>query len=85
MRFACWATKVTDIHSEYVIPLHFPWQQRLCKRASVLFYIYSVCLVEFQCVFLCEMADAPAGQSAVDLSCVSACMDAYHMASAVYE
>ena len=29
MRFACWITKATDTHSEYVIPIAFPRQQRL--------------------------------------------------------
>jgi hypothetical protein len=27
MRFACWVTKVTDIHSECVISIAFPLQQ----------------------------------------------------------
>jgi hypothetical protein len=40
MRVACWITKVTDTHSEYVIDLlvAFPWQQWLRERASILRY-----------------------------------------------
>jgi hypothetical protein len=26
MRFACWLTKFTDTHTEYVIFIAFPWQ-----------------------------------------------------------
>ena len=33
MRFACWITKVTDTHSEYVILIAFPLQQWLYERA----------------------------------------------------
>jgi hypothetical protein len=36
MRFACWITKATDTHSEYVILIAFPRQQRLRERASML-------------------------------------------------
>jgi len=45
MRFACWIPKVTDTHSEYVIPIAFPRQQRLRQRVSVLRYTYLACLV----------------------------------------
>jgi hypothetical protein len=45
MRFACWITKATDTHSEYVILIAFPSQQWLRERASVLRYTYIVCLV----------------------------------------
>jgi hypothetical protein len=33
MRFACWITKATDTHSEYVIVIAFPQQQWLRERA----------------------------------------------------
>jgi hypothetical protein len=33
MRFACWITKATDTHSEYVILIAFPRQQWLRERA----------------------------------------------------
>jgi hypothetical protein len=35
MRFACWITKATDTHSEYVIVIAFPRQQWLRERASM--------------------------------------------------
>jgi len=31
MRLACWITKITDTHSEYVILIAFPQQQSLCE------------------------------------------------------
>ena len=38
MRFACWITKATDTHSEYVLIFAFARQQRLHKtRLSVSF------------------------------------------------
>jgi hypothetical protein len=36
MRFACWITKATDTHSDYVIFIAFPRQQWLLERASML-------------------------------------------------
>jgi hypothetical protein len=35
MRFACWMTKATDTHSEYVILIAFPHQEWLLERACV--------------------------------------------------
>jgi hypothetical protein len=35
MRIACWITKATDTHSEYVILIAFPRQQWWRKRASL--------------------------------------------------
>ena len=43
MRFACWITKATDTHSEYVILIAFPRQQWLRERASMLL-LYVYCL-----------------------------------------
>jgi len=43
MHFACWLTKATDTHSEYVIFNAFIWQQWLQEHASLLHlytYIY---------------------------------------------
>jgi hypothetical protein len=40
MRFACWLPRATDTHSEYVILIAFPRQQWLCKRVSMLRYMY---------------------------------------------
>jgi hypothetical protein len=45
MRFACWATKATDTHSEYVTPTVFSRQLWLRERASILRYTYVDCLV----------------------------------------
>jgi hypothetical protein len=45
MRLACWITKATDTHSEYVIFIAFPRQQWLHERASILRYTYIACLV----------------------------------------
>jgi hypothetical protein len=45
MRFACWITKATHTHSEYVILTAFPQQQRLRECAWVLRYTYIACLV----------------------------------------
>jgi hypothetical protein len=36
MRFACWITKATDTHSEYLIVIAFALQQWLRERASML-------------------------------------------------
>ena len=38
MRFVCWMTNVTDTHSEHVLLIAFPLQQRLHERTSVLRY-----------------------------------------------
>jgi len=35
VRFACWITKATDTHSEYVILTAFPRQQWSRERASL--------------------------------------------------
>ena len=44
MRIACWTTKATNTHSQYVIIIAFPLQQRLYERASLLRYTYIACL-----------------------------------------
>jgi hypothetical protein len=36
MRFACWITKATDTHSEYITLTAFPRQKRLRERALML-------------------------------------------------
>jgi hypothetical protein len=46
MRFVCWITKATDIHSEYVILIAFPLQQWLRERASMLRYMYAACTLQ---------------------------------------
>jgi hypothetical protein len=45
MRIACWITKATDTHSEYVILIAFPLRQWLRTCASKLRYTYIVYLV----------------------------------------
>jgi hypothetical protein len=45
MCFACWITKATDTHSEYVILIAFPLQQWSRERASILHYTYIASLV----------------------------------------
>jgi hypothetical protein len=45
MRMACWISKATDAHSEYVILIDFPLQQWLYERASMLRYTYIACLL----------------------------------------
>jgi hypothetical protein len=45
MRFACWVTKTTDTHTEYVTLTVFPRQQWLRKRISMLRYLYIACIV----------------------------------------
>jgi hypothetical protein len=35
MRFACWVTKATDTHSDYLVILVFPRQQWLRERTPV--------------------------------------------------
>jgi len=40
VRFACYITKTTDMHSDYVILIVFPWQQLLHKLASLLRYTF---------------------------------------------
>jgi len=40
-RFACWATKATDIHLEFGMLIAFTRQQWLCERATTLcLYVY---------------------------------------------
>ena len=43
-RFACWITKPTNTHSEYVTFISFPLQQWLQGHASLLRRTYIVCL-----------------------------------------
>jgi len=45
MRIACWITKATDTHSEYVMLIAFPLQQWLHESALLLRYTYIACRV----------------------------------------
>ena len=40
MRIACWITKATNMHSEYVMFIAFLGQQWLRERALMLHYMY---------------------------------------------
>jgi len=46
VRIACWITKVTDKHSEYVILIAPPLQQWLQERAWLLRYMNIASLVQ---------------------------------------
>jgi hypothetical protein len=48
MRFACWITKITVTHSEYVILIACPRQKWLRERALILrlYFQYIACLVQ---------------------------------------
>jgi hypothetical protein len=48
MRIACWITKITDTHPEYVTIISFPLQIWLRKRAAVSRYKFIACLVKGQ-------------------------------------
>ena len=55
MGIACWITKATEKHAEYVVHIAFPWQKWLCERNSVLRYLPAFLLFErnnfsFACV-----------------------------------
>ena len=45
MRIAFWIPKATNTHSDFVILIAFPLQQQLHEQASMLHYMYTVCLV----------------------------------------
>jgi len=45
MLIACWISKATNTHSEYVILIAFPLRYWLHERASMLRYTYIVCLI----------------------------------------
>ena len=41
LRIACWITKATDTHSEYVIPVAFPRRHWLRERFFLFRYTYT--------------------------------------------
>jgi hypothetical protein len=43
--FARWLPKTEETHSEYVIRIPFPLQQWLCESDSILYYVYTACIV----------------------------------------
>ena len=44
MFIACWIPNAPNTHSEYIILIAFPRQQRLRERASILRHTYNACL-----------------------------------------
>jgi hypothetical protein len=54
MRIACWITKATDTHSEYVTLIAFPRQQWLREIASLLrLYLYWLSCLQRKKIVLC--------------------------------
>jgi len=47
MHLACWRTKATDAHSDYVVFIALPQQQWLHEHVPVLRYAYKSCLVMY--------------------------------------
>ena len=58
MRIACWIPMSSNMHSEYVILIAFPPQQRLHERATMLRYTYISGLVYGLLTALCELLTA---------------------------
>ena len=48
-----WITKATNTHSDYVVLIAFPLQQWLHICLSMFCYMYTVCLVNIECVVWC--------------------------------
>jgi hypothetical protein len=60
---ACWLSKATNTHSQYVLLIVFPLQQWLTQRASMLRYTCAACLVGYykfpeyvSCILYVEVA-----------------------------
>jgi len=51
MRIACWITKATSTHTEYVIRIAFPLQKWFHERAAVLRYMHVTRF--FKTIFFC--------------------------------
>ena len=58
MRIACWITKVTDTHSEYVLLKAFLRQHWLRKHASMLDCTYIVCQYCTKCCSHLELLNS---------------------------
>ena len=58
MRFACWVTKATGTHYEYVILIAVPRHQWLRERPSVLRCKYSACPVEMRPLALSQLCSS---------------------------
>jgi hypothetical protein len=53
MHTACWITRATDTHSDYLILIACTWRQGLCNHTSVLHYTYIACFI-IKCIFSTE-------------------------------
>jgi hypothetical protein len=61
VRFACWVTKPTDTHSEYIILIAFPLEQGLRERAAVLrLYIHCLSFFNVESNFVVVKVDTDA-------------------------
>ena len=74
MLIACWMTKATNTHSEYVILISFPLQQWLHERPPLFRYTYISGLVKVQLrhpKFLCPLSQCTSQEpiSVVDFGC----------------
>ena len=67
MRFAFWLTKAKDIHSEYVILIAFPLQQRLRERGSM--YFISSCLTTILGRYISYFVKEGEGTNLISRSC----------------
>ena len=75
MRSACWITKATNTHLEYLILISSPLQQYLHGRVSILRYMNIACLFDYaqdwnksseDNGFDCFCTNSPANQSVKD-------------------
>ena len=49
MCISCWIPKATHAHTQYVLLITFPLQQRMHERASMLRYTYSARPLSYVC------------------------------------
>jgi len=64
MRIACWISKATNTHSEYVILTAFARQKWLNERASMIRYTYNVCLLQ-RSLHICRQCSSTYAQKHV--------------------
>jgi hypothetical protein len=68
MRFACKITKPTNTYSEYVILIAFPRREWLCKRATILHYMY-IASSKIYVILLSKLCRAQMHSAAAGTSC----------------
>ena len=55
LRILCWIPRATNTHSDYVKLTAFPLQQWMHLSASILRFMYIVCLVTvYNCTYITE-------------------------------